>query len=300
MIEPVVNKKFVNREYIGQYVPIQFDTYRELPGGKQEIVTVSAKVHYYEEGKGEPVVLLHDVGQSLYNYRKLFHALAENYRVIAVDLLGHGYSDAPDMFYTIEENTMALGAFLSALSIERANFIACGQSYGEVLNFSLFNKDNAGDLVFISPGCFAGTKQPRAGFVAAKLTKRAYLNRFLDKCFFDKTLLNDEYMEEVFLHLQNPGQKSVLKCYTSNFTPWELWEKARALTNRVLIISSEDDPLTDRGEVAEFSSVFSNAFMMSIRNCGHYPQEEKPARVLEAVLQFLAEGDRPGEEGGGK
>lgn len=55
----------------------------------------TARIHYMESGKGEPLILVHSAGQSLYTFRRLFYKLAMYYRVIAVDLVGHGYSTDP-------------------------------------------------------------------------------------------------------------------------------------------------------------------------------------------------------------
>ena len=57
-----------------------------------------ARIHYIEAGTGEPLILVHTVGQSLYTWRRVFNRLSEHYRVIAPDLLGHGYSDRPLTF----------------------------------------------------------------------------------------------------------------------------------------------------------------------------------------------------------
>lgn len=59
-------------------------------------------IHYTVRGRGEPMLLLHDLlpGSSSFEYRNVFAALAEHYRVFAPDLLGYGLSGHPSARYT--------------------------------------------------------------------------------------------------------------------------------------------------------------------------------------------------------
>src|SRR5574340_130013 len=59
-------------------------------------------IHYAAAGRGEPLLLLHDLraGASAYDYRKVFAPLAPRYRVFAPDLLGYGRSGRPAIRYT--------------------------------------------------------------------------------------------------------------------------------------------------------------------------------------------------------
>lgn len=64
-----------------------------------EIEVRGVRLHYVTAGEGPPVVLIHGLHASGdLNWRKpgLFDALARNYRVIALDLPGHGQSDKPE------------------------------------------------------------------------------------------------------------------------------------------------------------------------------------------------------------
>ena len=287
MIEPVKSTKFVNRRHIGNFVKIEFDTYLEQPGGKQDIHSVEADVHYYEKGSGEPLLLVHDIGLSLYAYREMIDELSKHYHVIAVDMLGHGYSSCPDIYYTVEENALCLEAFLNALKIVKTSIVACGQSCIYALNFALYNKERVDKIILISPGCFAGTRSPMLGFSAPKLVKKSYLAKYLDKCYFDKTLLKNEDIDEAFLTLQDPDVKNTLKRFVVNYDDSEIYEKSREIDSKILIISSGDDAFSNERDIEHMASGFKEAYRYVLRNCGHYPNEEKPDKVCESVEQFL-------------
>ena len=114
--------------------PLTDRPYVNLGGGKEEVKTVSAKMHYVEQGSGEPLILVHGITQSLYTYRKNIKELSQKYRVIAVDLLGYGYSEKADITYSVEENALSLEAFMNSLKIPSANFCAFGESWAYVID----------------------------------------------------------------------------------------------------------------------------------------------------------------------
>lgn len=57
--------------------------------------TPEGQVHYVEDGIGDPILLLHQSPRSSRMYYKLMPLLATEYRAIAIDMLGYGYSDSP-------------------------------------------------------------------------------------------------------------------------------------------------------------------------------------------------------------
>ena len=103
---------FYYGEHTGEYIEIQ-----------------ALRIHITYAGEGDPVLLIHGAGQNSYTWRHQFRALAERYFVVAVDMIGYGYSDKPDLTYTIEENSEFLLALLNTLRIKQTNIIAMGSGY---------------------------------------------------------------------------------------------------------------------------------------------------------------------------
>jgi pimeloyl-ACP methyl ester carboxylesterase len=86
------------------------------------------RVHYAEAGAGEPVLLLHGWPQHHYLWRGLIDRLRDRYRLIAPDLRGFGWTDAPGRGYDCETFAEDQIALLDALGIERVNVI--GHDWG--------------------------------------------------------------------------------------------------------------------------------------------------------------------------
>ncbi|MGE5527359.1 MAG: alpha/beta fold hydrolase [Methanosarcina sp.] len=94
------------------------------------------RFHYAEAGGGEDVVLcLHGWPQHWYEWRHLMPALADRYRVIALDLRGYGWSDAPRGGYEKEEMASDVLAVLEALGLERVKLV--GHDWGGWIGFLL-------------------------------------------------------------------------------------------------------------------------------------------------------------------
>jgi len=92
------------------------------------------RFHYAEAGSGEDVVLcLHGWPQHWYEWRHLMPALADRHRVIALDLRGFGWSDAPAAGYEKENMADDVFAVLDALGLERVKLV--GHDWGGWIGF---------------------------------------------------------------------------------------------------------------------------------------------------------------------
>ncbi|MFD2201725.1 alpha/beta fold hydrolase [Shivajiella indica] len=91
-----------------------FKSHFETIGGHQ--------YHYVEEGKGEPVILLHGNPTWSFYYRELIQKLSPNFHCLAPDHIGCGYSDKPDdkeYAYTLEQRVRDLEEFLEKKGIDQ-------------------------------------------------------------------------------------------------------------------------------------------------------------------------------------
>jgi pimeloyl-ACP methyl ester carboxylesterase len=91
------------------------------------------RVHVAEAGAGEPLVLLHGFPQHWWGWRKVLPSLAAHYRVIAPDLRGAGWTDAPPHGYTEEQLVADAVALLDALGLDQVHL--AGLDIGGILGF---------------------------------------------------------------------------------------------------------------------------------------------------------------------
>lgn len=93
------------------------------------------RIHYAEAGDGPPVLLLHGWPQHHYMWRKVIEELRGTYRLIAPDLRGFGWSEAPGHGYDADTFALDQIALLDALGIEKTRVI--GHDWGGWTTFLL-------------------------------------------------------------------------------------------------------------------------------------------------------------------
>jgi pimeloyl-ACP methyl ester carboxylesterase len=108
----------------------------EIPGVTHRQVDAGGlRVHVAEAGEGEPVLLLHGWPQHHYMWRRVIERLAPSYRLLAPDLRGFGWTDAPGSGYDGETLARDQVALLDALRLERVKVI--GHDWGGWTTFLL-------------------------------------------------------------------------------------------------------------------------------------------------------------------
>jgi len=92
-------------------------------------------LHYEEYGHGAPVFLVHGLGSSCQDWEYQTPALSAHYRVIAVDVRGHGRSDKPRERYSIPAFSADIEALLEHLNLGPVHYV--GLSMGGMIGFQL-------------------------------------------------------------------------------------------------------------------------------------------------------------------
>ena len=113
-----------------------FTALPDLPGVEhREVIARGVRLHVAEAGSGPPLILLHGWPQHWWCWRELLPTLAEQYRVLAVDLRGWGWSEAPPGEY--DKGTFAedIHALLDAEGLERVRVL--GHDWGAYSAFLL-------------------------------------------------------------------------------------------------------------------------------------------------------------------
>ena len=105
------------------------------------------RLHYIEQGKGEPLVLLHGNGESHHYFERQMDTLAAHFRVLAVDTRGHGDSPRGSAPFTLSQFVDDLLAFLGARGIERAHLLGFSDGGNIALLFALRYPDRVGRLI---------------------------------------------------------------------------------------------------------------------------------------------------------
>jgi pimeloyl-ACP methyl ester carboxylesterase len=125
------------------------DARLRFAGFHSEYVRVgSYRVHYFVGGKGKPLVLIHGLGARSEDWTPEMPVYARNgFRVYAIDLLGCGRTDRPDIAYTIEEQVDLIQGFLNAVHVEKADVMGWSMGGWVALEFALQHPERVDRLV---------------------------------------------------------------------------------------------------------------------------------------------------------
>ncbi len=107
-------------------------------------------LHFVERGCGKPLVLIPGWSQSAAGFRQQLDGLSDRYRVIAVDLRGHGESPKPPHGYRIARLARDVHEFLRAHALD--DVAIAGHSMGAAVIWSYceqFGRERLGELIFI-------------------------------------------------------------------------------------------------------------------------------------------------------
>lgn len=127
------------------------------------------KMYYKIHGKGEPLVLIHGGGSTIYtSFGKILPTLAEDHQVIAMELQGHGHTsdrDAPESFEQDADDVVTL---LHSLHISKASFLGFSNGGNAAIQVAVRHPEIVNKLILAStfykreglpPGFFDGMKQ---------------------------------------------------------------------------------------------------------------------------------------------
>ena len=110
------------------------------------------RVAYREAGSGEVVVLIHGMAGSSDTWQAVMPQLAQRYRVIAPDLLGHGQSAKPRTDYSLGAFAAGLRDLLDELQISRATVVGHSLGGGVAMQFIYQHPEYCQRLILVSSG----------------------------------------------------------------------------------------------------------------------------------------------------
>ncbi len=133
--------------------PVQYDglTFPELPYPSRWIEVNDAKMHYLEGGDptADPILFLHGNPTWSYLWRDIMPIVEPQGRVIAVDLIGMGRSDQPDISYTIADHQDYLTGFVDAMGLENITLVVHDWGSGLGFDYAANHPDNIQAVVFM-------------------------------------------------------------------------------------------------------------------------------------------------------
>lgn len=269
------------------------------------------KLHYLDEGKGEPLLMVHGNPTWSFYYRRLVQGLSDKYRCIVPDHIGCGLSDKPDdsdYRYTLKSRIDDLEALVNSLKLDKKITLVVHDWGGAIgMGFAIRHPSKIKRIVMFNTAAF---NLPKGHPLPAtlKLIRNTRFGAWLVRTF------NAFSLGAAYIGFSKPVSPDVRKGYT---LPYDS-PKNRIATLRFV----QDIPLTpkdpayavladiesklhlfdhlpkqffwggkdfvfDLNILAHWKAIWPNADYELYEDCGHYVVEDAHEKILPALQAFL-------------
>ena len=260
-------------------------------------------IAYLDQGSGEVVFMVHGFGGHKNVWDLQLPALISRYRVISIDMRGHGDSAKPqgDEHYSPALVASDVLAIMDSLGIGRVRFV--GLSMGTLVGQFLYHSapERVTTLVLVGALAAFPAKGPLVGFpdserqgphmgIAEEITSlgmEEFLNRYAKYWFspsFDPALVR-KYTAESY----KIAAHSAIAYSRASFDV-DIRDRLSEIHVPTAIIDGEEDGRTPVEEGELMNRRIPNCWLKVINGAGHMCNVEKPEEFNEALLWFLATG----------
>lgn len=282
--------------------PVESLVARWAPPPSRFIELDGQLVHLRDEGPRHdptPLVLVHGTAASLHTWEGWVRVLRQQHRVISFDLPGFGLtgpSAAAD--YRGETYARFVLALMDRLGVQR--FAIGGNSLGGEVAWrtALLAPDRVTKLILVDAGgmAFESESMP-IGFAIAKLPlvpwlfqsmlPRPLVVASLRNVYGDPSKVGDALVERYYELLLREGNRRALAQRFAQVRRGEGAERLREIRVPTLILWGGRDRLVPPAVAKRFEAEIAGSRLVVFDDLGHVPQEEDPARTVQAVQAFL-------------
>jgi pimeloyl-ACP methyl ester carboxylesterase len=279
----------VGRALIASVEP---ETDGALPGGLpgRLVATDGRLVHVVERGQGDPIVLVHGFAGSTLDWETtLLDPLARDHRVVAIDLLGMGFSARDDdLAYGYDLWASQLLAVMDALGIARATLVGHSLGGAVVAIVAGEHADRVERLVLVAP------------LVPLEQSERAWFFKLLEIPGVGEVLLgttdhlprlpgfDDGYHARAHEIFRRRGTRRALLRFLRHGrdTP-RLVSAYRDVRAPTLVVSGTADDIVPYAAVRRWAPAIADAVVVPLDGVGHFVMRDAPDRLLDAIHRFL-------------
>ncbi len=260
------------------------------------------KMHYVDEGKGEPIVMVHGNPAWSFEFRNVIKEMSKTNRCIAADHIGFGLSDKPaDWNYFPAQHATNFERLMDSLDLRDITMVVNDWGGPIGLSYALKNPDKIKKIVILNTWLWSVEDDPHfkkfSGFMGG------FLGRFLIRQFNffgkqvvknavgDKKKLTKHIHKHYYLHLEKPGDRKGSYVFPKQIigsSLWldSLWRQREKINNipTTFIWGMKDIAFREQ-DLNYWLKHWKYSKTIKLTEVGHFPQEEAP----EAVIKELSE-----------
>jgi len=284
----------------------------DVPGVRHLLVDVGeVRLHVAEAGEGDPIVLQHGWPQHWYAWRHVIPTLARTRRVIAPDLRGFGWSEAPPGRYEKATFASDLIGLLDALYLDQVDLVA--HDWGGFAGFLACLRAPDRFRRFLALGINHPWPQPDPGALLERLPALSYQFVLAMPLLGEVVLMaSPTTIEGAFVsaaarpiepeaarsyatRLQQRARASATSALYRTFLTRELPAMVQGtyatgtLTVPTRLVVGSEDPVIKLENLGGFEAHAANMELAELQGVGHFIPDEAPDEVLEHIRTFMGE-----------
>ncbi|WP_247747388.1 alpha/beta fold hydrolase [Alkalihalobacillus sp. BA299] len=245
--------------------------------------------------------MLHGTGGHIEAYARNIPELSKKFRVICIDMVGHGYTDKPNRPYGIDFYSEHLLHVIQALELEK--IYLSGESLGGWVAawFAMEHPEYVKSMVLNTPGNVNNKPEVMAALKAStlKAVKEANYENVktrLEWLMYDKSQVTEELIESRYnIYTQQSFKEAVHNIvYLQEVEPRKkyTWNPAwcNKITTPTLLCWTDHDPTSSVEEAGPLLHMIHGSELAVIKDAGHWPQWEKVDEFNNVLIEYLLNG----------
>ena len=269
----------------------------------QTIQIEGQTIFYIAKGEGKPLLLIHGYGAGIWVWEKQIEILSQSYRVYALDLIGHGFSDRPKIAYTPETYVHFLKDFMDKVGIERATLIGNSMGGGIAWAMAIFFPERVDRLILINsvpPDVLDQVRNdsfrtlvaingiPLLPYLVIAGRSKNSVKRILQECVSDIKLITPEVLNRQHQLSKIKGSTWVLySTFKNGEGALKFKDSLSHIRQPTLLLWGDRDLIFPTSVGEHLHRMISNSKIQLIKRSGHIPMWETPDEVNQAILSFL-------------
>jgi len=285
-------------------VPVWLDG-SEYPFRQHYFPVPAGRMHYVDEGSGDPIVFVHGNPAWSFGFRHLIKAFSPTHRCIAPDLIGFGLSDKPeDWTYLPADHAGNLGLLLGSLDLDRITLVVEDWGGPIGLSYAIGHPERVRNIVITNTWLWPVDDdwhfQAFSRFMGGTAGRWLIRNRnflagtLLRSSFGDKRKLTDAIHRQYLMPFAKPADRKgswVFPGQILGSTPWlrSLWERCGLLEDKNMLIAwGMKDVAFRQKELDRWTAAFPRARVVRFGDAGHFVAEERPDELIRQMQVLLS------------
>jgi pimeloyl-ACP methyl ester carboxylesterase len=236
------------------------------------------------------LVLVHGLGASAERWMYAVPLLEKHFRLVIPDLIGFGYSDKPNVDYTMDFFTDFLRDFLKEINIIRSTII--GSSLGGQISAEFTSKNISAveKLILVSPSGVMKTSTPALdSYIMAALYPNSDSARHAFESMSVSTEpIPDHIVDGFVTRMRLPNAKMAFMSTLLGLKNSDNLDKKLAnISIPALLIWGKEDPVIPIRYARDFLSMIPHCQYLTMDGSGHTPYVDNPETFVEYALSFL-------------